>query len=220
MDGNIYVYINGAKTSLLSLAASSGISYATILARYKAGVAPESLTAGAKAVLDTVPTDGSTNGITSGAVFTAVQSLASDISGLDTDKIDKVSGATAGHAAIMTAAGGLADAGYWPLRMHLLWTNASPDSAFAAQTISLDLTNYQFLIISVTRVYRDTQSNVIVQKNGFPCAMTAVYWGSQGGSNTVRQATASNTGVVFSNAMGGVAYYCIPQAIYGIKGVG
>ena len=73
MDSNIYVYINGVKTSLLSLAASSGISYATILARYKAGVAPESLTAGAKAVLDTTPTNGSTNGITSGAVFQAIQ---------------------------------------------------------------------------------------------------------------------------------------------------
>lgn len=70
MDNNIYVYINGTRTSLVTLAASSGISYETILARYKAGVSAENLTADA---LDTEPVEDSEKAITSGAVYTALQ---------------------------------------------------------------------------------------------------------------------------------------------------
>lgn len=215
MDSNIYVYINGAKTSLLSLASASGISYATILARYKAGVAPESLTAGAKAVLDTVPTDGSANGITSGAVFTAVQSLASDISGLDTDKIDKVSGATAGHSAIMTAAGGVADAGYMPYRQVLLWSNASPTSAFAAQTISLDLSGYTHVVVVGEHA---SGATLIAPATMVPIGQTGFILSI---GNLYRTFTVSATGVAFAAGVGdaATASIAIPLYIFGVKGV-
>lgn len=192
----------------MSLAASSGISYATILARYKAGVAPDALTAGAKAVLDTTPTAGSTNGITSGAVYTAVQSL-------DTDKIDKVSGATAGHAAIMTAAGGVADAGFSPYQQVLLWKNASPASAFPAQTVSIDLSTYTYIIV------------VGEHANGFPLLVpaTLVKVGLSGFIVSIggiyRTFSTSSTGVTFSAGTGDAATsaIAIPVYIFGLKGV-
>lgn len=101
MDNNIYVYIGGTRTSLVTLAASSGISYETILARYKAGVSAENLTADA---LDTEPVEDSEKAITSGAVYTAVHAL-------DTSKIDKITSATAGNVAMFTSIGGIADSG-------------------------------------------------------------------------------------------------------------
>lgn len=99
----------------------------------------------------------------------------------------------------------------------LLWTNASPTSSFAAQTVSLDLRGYDAVVIVVDADRRHT----------FPCFVGFQYDLSYlpSGYNAAsfgRLATVSSVGVDF-----GAGYYntganntvAVPQAIYGIKGV-
>ncbi len=102
--------------------------------------------------------------------------------------------------------------------MVLLWTNPNPTAAFPAQTVSLDLSSFGFVLITL-RHFNDNpaESSYIVRKNGVVSVLAAP--SPSTGSFPKRNATATNTGVTFSAAYNDS--YAVngaqPIAIYGIK---
>lgn len=106
-------------------------------------------------------------------------------------------------------------------KMDLLWTNPSPTSAFAGKTISIDLSNYDLIIIdhyTNNAVGSDTQQHmqqILLKEVGQGFLIS--------GFNYYQRRKVSlidNTGITF----GGGWYIaqadnsvCIPQKIYGIK---
>lgn len=119
------------------------------------------------------------------------------------------------------------------VEMKLMWTNASPGSNFAAQTISLSLSGYAYVAID----YRPLGTSLTKRqfcKVGEACLMDAVSGNSGGGMSGTpygiwRQAEVKTTGVVFTKAVkreiGASASitddngYMKPFRIFGIKGV-
>ena len=101
--------------------------------------------------------------------------------------------------------------------LDLLWTNPTPTSAFSAQTINLDLSNYKYLgIVSWARTSLDYKKRT----------MSIVYIGdsdeqvlSATGTGNTRFAHANSTGVTISNPnpQGASTTFVIPYKIYGIK---
>lgn len=117
----------------------------------------------------------------------------------------------------------------------LLWTNASPTSEFAAQTISLNLNGYDYVAIEY-RANSAGRHKMEFCKVGEPCHLDAVCGSSDnglGGANVLsifRQAEVSTSGVVFTKGIytkqnsTSVTYtdaplWAVPRRIYGIKGV-
>ena len=105
----------------------------------------------------------------------------------------------------------------------LLWTNASPSSSFAAQTISIDLSGYDFIAVLFERggVY-------LAAVDGNEYFSTWANTWNGGATITNRSITAQSIGVVFADAheaaFPGPSYsvkntLSIPWAICGIKGV-
>jgi len=68
------------------------------------------------------------------------------------------------------------------MQMELLWQNASPNSDFAAQNISLDLTKYQYIMVDTYT----TPGAVMVRKGG-SSAITLVVTSSTSANKTVLQ---------------------------------
>lgn len=109
---------------------------------------------------------------------------------------------------------------YEAVSMKLLWTNASPTSSFAAQTVSLTLKDYEFVMIESelgSTFCKVGNSTVMFSHNS--------YYPSR------RTVSVSTSGVTFGE---GLKYtscpgdsvasdknaVCIPRIIYGFKGVG
>lgn len=115
------------------------------------------------------------------------------------------------------------------LSMDLLWENASPTSAFAAQTVSVDLSKYDMIAVLT--------DHLTIAKKGVSASITtyhALYTYQSYGYQVrlgQRKFTASETGITFDAgwAMKGSNSWtyesavnnsaAIPVAIYGIKGV-
>lgn len=106
-------------------------------------------------------------------------------------------------------------------KWELLWTNASPSSGFSAQTISLDLSQYKWILVSLRHFNDNTSRTIwIVEKNNTIHVCTAP--SNTFSANPARNITANNTGVTFSsgyNASYATDNGAIPVTIYGIKGV-
>lgn len=117
------------------------------------------------------------------------------------------------------------------IEMHLLWENASPTSSFAAQTVELDLSEYEFVLIGATHRYtndipHDGRTSVGgIFRKGYSTELM-LPWKTDGSSSAYgyirRSVTVSVDGIAF-----GGGYYAktagdwaaIPVYIYGIKGV-
>ena len=107
-------------------------------------------------------------------------------------------------------------------KMDLLWTNASPTTAFTPQTVSLDLSDYRLIGIEFN-YYKGTVDFVVtcfMQKHGFK----EMCIGSALGKPAYRGATVTNSGVTFTegNTGNGSTYSTnndvqIPYKIYGVK---
>ena len=111
----------------------------------------------------------------------------------------------------------------------LLWTNASPDSAFAAQTISLELSDYNAVLVDCIS-YREEPAHVnAICLKGFTTRINRIqpYDSSSRLFGVMRDAVVSTTGVQFDDAMqasvsaNGITQTnaLIPYRIFGIKGV-
>lgn len=111
------------------------------------------------------------------------------------------------------------------LKTDLLWTNASPTSEFASQTINLDLSNYKFIII-LGRAFTNREAIELMglfHINGEKYKVTNMF-----SVNITRDVIINGNGITFSN--GGyfdiynsdnswvsVNTSSIPVYIYGIK---
>ena len=117
--------------------------------------------------------------------------------------------------------------GYTGLEMELLWENASPASSFAAQTVQVSLSGYDFAFVYVADAGKVDNANglvgfiIPVGKSG---TVTAINY-----QINYRKVTVSTNGVTFSDSLQisqlnwdgeAVNDRCIPQYIYGIKEIG
>ena len=131
------------------------------------------------------------------------------------------SGGTEGQ--VLMKSSGTDYATEWKLPLSIvgpLWTNASPTSAFAAQTIALDLSGYDAIIL-VNRHWTNNslcRSHYIpIDGNTYGCPVQNYVGGWAG-----RTCTATASGVVFDSGVGTSGNDNnggIPLAIYGIKGI-
>lgn len=118
------------------------------------------------------------------------------------------------------------------ISMTLLWTNTSPTSSFAAQTIALDLSAYDAVFIianSNTSDFPAMPTSFGIIGGGTCCIDYAYACGSAGLSGIMaRVFIPTSTGVEFEG--GYIANFTanyntadnllVPQKIYGIKGAG
>lgn len=105
----------------------------------------------------------------------------------------------------------------------LLWTNPSPTSNFNAQTVSIDLTDYEaFLIYTKGQSSTNTYNYNYVKKTDTGKWILADYQGDVRYA-TLRQITnITDSGMTFGNGAYGWSNnsgskYCIPVEIYGLK---
>lgn len=108
----------------------------------------------------------------------------------------------------------------------LLWKNASPASAFAAQTISLDLSGYDSVFISC---FASNYSGRTDKESHFAIKGEKTTLHSQGSVLANRDVTVSATGLTFTDGVQRPTYGSwtsntdnhgiVPDKIYGIKGV-
>lgn len=120
----------------------------------------------------------------------------------------------------------------------LLWTNASPSSAFGAQTVSLDLSGYDQVLIKVRFGTSSGMFENAYMKHLCDIGETTTIYAfnvpntssrNMGLIVAVRNANISSSGIVFSAGLTKAANItgnpstdnsaCIPYAIYGIKGI-
>ena len=117
----------------------------------------------------------------------------------------------------------------WINQPELVWENASPSSEFAAQTVSLDLSDAGFVIIEFRTTSTGTARPTVVVANG---KQGNLFWMANATANyeilvISRNATVSNTGITFEkgyrkNISSTTATEnnasAIPTRIYAIKG--
>ncbi len=101
--------------------------------------------------------------------------------------------------------------------MELLWENASPTSAFAAQTVALDLADFAGVFI----YYKNQSTGSVYYSTGFigkGDEFTLVYTPSVASTVAVaRKGSVSATGVTFADTSNSTAYD-VPVKIYGVRG--
>lgn len=109
--------------------------------------------------------------------------------------------------------------------MDLLWTNASPTSAFGAQTLNIDLSNYKLIMVEASgtgyqNVNNDKyRSTFIIRVNSgknsiLQIPSNADVWGTRTYTVTSSRITVTEGTYV---GQGSNNYACVPQVIYGIK---
>ena len=113
------------------------------------------------------------------------------------------------------------------IRKKLLWTNASPSSDFATQTISIDLSNYKQIevIMRVRSNNLTTTSNIIDVNAGEKGENICMFSGKV--ANRIYIITSDKQGIFFDYACVANTYgsdgpdnaWCIPYKIYGIKNI-
>lgn len=106
------------------------------------------------------------------------------------------------------------------LKPVLLWENPSPTNAFAAQTISLDLTDYAGVLIECHQT--DTESygtRVYIKKTDSSAnGITGMGFLNNGGtSGLARDVSVSDSGVTFTTGTNLHDTICVPNKIYGVK---
>ena len=108
------------------------------------------------------------------------------------------------------------------ITMELLWENASPNSEFAAQTVSVDLSGYQMIGLVFKWVSASDWSEQpmeILTKGDYQRLISAT---AETGSVSRRITKVSNTGITFAGGYANTGAHnacCVPTLIYGIKGV-
>ena len=121
-----------------------------------------------------------------------------------------------------TRSGGASGGGSGGITMSLLWTNPSPTSSFAAQTVPIDLSGYDAIGIiplfstsvqypAFMQIYINTPSTVVLNT-----------YASDSNRQGGRTVTISSNGLQFSagNYNGSATNSnIIPYKVYGIKGI-
>lgn len=104
------------------------------------------------------------------------------------------------------------------MSINLLWTNPNPESAFAAQTVALDLSGYDAVLIDANSGTDRNGGKIFFCFVGRAVAMDV--WMPSVASKYNRMATVATTGVTFGQGYFGtnVNNICIiPLTIYGVR---
>lgn len=108
--------------------------------------------------------------------------------------------------------------------MDLLWTNASPTSAFAGQTVSIDLSDYKLVYIncSLANTTTDGSTTALIKMNDYGNLFHGFVGTGSGYYVACRRAYVTATGVTFTVGRACTTNttnnsICIPYQIYGIK---
>ena len=106
------------------------------------------------------------------------------------------------------------------MRMERVWQNASPTSEFAAQTISLDLFEYDFImVLYMHRVTLQATLSSTLKKGQLGNLISVTSDNFTG----YRSVTFTDSGVTFDKCIYSKTNpnnsFCVPYEIYGIKGV-
>lgn len=113
------------------------------------------------------------------------------------------------------------------IEMKLLWTNPSPNAAFAAQTVSINLSDYDYIKVFFN-LYNDSNkgmlsTDALINETEYNNANYIGYvWPGSAATRYHRKFYATSTGVQFEVGIGNgsAANNCmIPYKIYGIKGI-
>jgi len=113
------------------------------------------------------------------------------------------------------------------LTMKLVWTNASPQSVFKAQTVSIsNASSYQFYLIGMIPYYTQAVSNAVWAIVGQGCSWewAYTYLGASAPEAVTRAITANSSGIKFGDTYGNKlnqstgGTHLVPYKIYGIKG--
>lgn len=110
------------------------------------------------------------------------------------------------------------------MKMDLLWTNPSPTSTFASQTVSLDLSGYDYIYI----VYDGVVGSSKLYNSAFiPTSLPSYTFVHCADFIYHRALTISSSGIVFaggkytrtygSSTFTDIATACVPIYIYGVK---
>lgn len=106
------------------------------------------------------------------------------------------------------------------MQMDLLWTNPDPTETFSAQTVSLDLSLYDLVLVRAS-VYYTSVAYVpeVVGRIGERITLIAPVWINSADTGVAyRYANITSTGVSFETAQHSTDNeHAIPQEIYGIK---
>ena len=105
----------------------------------------------------------------------------------------------------------------------LLWTNASPTSGFANQTVNLNLSNYDSLEIEFKTYATSNAFHVSRHRIGVESVLTTVTGGNSALYPVMRIFTSNASGITFVDFFdwnfGKLNTVCVPTKIYGIKEV-
>ena len=106
----------------------------------------------------------------------------------------------------------------------LLWQNSysASSTSFAAQTINLDLSNYDAVIVSLVRVHTSTTRWYFVIPIGTSQVVNMYMNGDEtnvGGNTWYRLITTSTNGITFGNPLNDAScnYGMLPCEIYGLS---
>ena len=108
------------------------------------------------------------------------------------------------------------------VKIDLLWTNQSPGTSFAAQTVVLDLAGYDFVMVlaatGTTAVNAETFIALVDDGASYNIFLRNYNTSTQ--YNYLRRFTVDNSGVTFASGLRDTTEnntYAIPQKIFGIK---
>lgn len=106
------------------------------------------------------------------------------------------------------------------IQIESVWDNPAPTSNFAAQTVEVDLTDYDAVLIKSRNTTSGEFSNNLCMKDE-----ATTLFGANAASTEYRYkrvATVNDSGVAFGNGFRGTASsagYLIPQKIFGVRGI-
>ena len=108
------------------------------------------------------------------------------------------------------------------MKTDFLWENPSPSSSFAAQTVSLDLTPYKYVIIVATATTSDVNGGFAFGRVGDGIQYNIVLrnYNTSVAYDYVRRFEVTTAGVTFETGIRDTTAgtgYAIPKAIYGVR---
>lgn len=109
-------------------------------------------------------------------------------------------------------------------KLGLLWENASPTSGFSAQTVSLNLVGYSYVLVVFKRTTGSDYYSTSICSVGEHSIGVAGPIDTGSSSTMTRYFSVSTSGVSFLTGVSALpssgtqqSTYCIPLKIYGIK---
>lgn len=105
------------------------------------------------------------------------------------------------------------------LDMDLLWTNSAPTSSFSAQTLSIDMSDYNMIfVIATSRTDLDVRFTALFNVGTYTARLCTTFTGTN--VYTTRNVNLTSASLGFEGGYNGSTAnnsYCIPLYIYGVR---